>query len=973
MGNYNLGQVYRLRFDVDMVAGAWKVFLDETEIYSGPFTNTFDVRDIRIHFSDSSGGDGLAAVDNIKIWAFESGSLIDPLVPDISVAPANVQFGPVAQNTAATKLVRIDNLGEDDLILTTMYINRPELSLVGVAGAFPMTIAPDQSRDIAVRYTPVSGDAMSGHLAIRSNDPDESFKVIPLSGTGVVGQKIGVSTQSVNVSLDPGQSTTATLTLQNSGTGALNWSLASQGGSTPSSGSPIPDDPDFSLLWGLRNPSEFGAGIAATDAWSITTGSEQVVVGVIDTGVEWDHPDLAANIWSNADEIAGNDIDDDNNGFIDDVRGWDFFGNDANPMDSGGHGTHVAGTIAARGDNGIGVTGVAWNAKIMPIRFLGPAGGTTADAIESIDYATLNGAHLTNNSWGGGAPTVLLANAISRSQAQDMLFVAAAGNSALNADVRPMYPAAYPNSNIVSVAATDRYDQLAYFSNYGATSVDLAAPGRSIYSSFLRDDYRILSGTSMASPHVAGAVALLLAQDSSRTFYQTKQLLLNHVDTIPSLNGKVRSDGRLNIFSSLGGSGTPRGSWLTLGTDSGTLGGNSQQVVQLTFDAADLAPGSFTDILTLTTNDPVRPTIDIQVALDVAGSGTTSTGPEITAQAESVSTTAGSDATFSVSASGSGSGTLSYQWFIGPVGDTSQPVGGDSPTLTLSGVTSTTEVWVRVSEGLSSTFSEGAFASVAPDHPHPVVASDSLFTDKVRVKWLAVADAASYEVSRLPNPNDQGEPETILGSTAGVVFNDTTAVAGQNYTYLVRGISSGGERGLAAGDSGIRATLAMDGTLLPITNRVDLVYAYDGAFLAVTSTAGSVDFYDTGLHQITRSVSFEEKVAGIDAAVDSYVVLVARPDKFGSTQSRVTKIEFSTPSVDVNSYDFTINAEEQGSYDVAYLADDLALVSTFSVDEILLRTLNPSTGVFTIRAGSLGDHRWQAHFLDRTPDGVEGG
>jgi subtilisin family serine protease len=249
-----------------------------------------------------------------------------------------------------------------------------------------------------------------------------------------------------------------------------------------------PDDTYFGRLWGLHNTGQDVNGTNGTDdadidaleAWDVTTGSSDVVVAVVDSGVDINHPDLAANIWTNPGEIPGNGIDDDGNGYIDDVNGWDFYGNDNDPRDGNGHGTHVAGTIAAAGDNASGIAGVSWSAKIMPLRFIDAWGsGTTDRAITAIEYANAMGADVINNSWGGGGGGDSLKTAIEASAA---LVVCAAGNSGRNNDSIPYYPSSYNSANIIAVAASDQDDKLASFSNYGAVSVDVAAPGTNIYS-----------------------------------------------------------------------------------------------------------------------------------------------------------------------------------------------------------------------------------------------------------------------------------------------------------------------------------------------------------------------------------------------------------------------------------------------------------------------------------------------------------
>ncbi|MCA2506080.1 S8 family serine peptidase [Microcystis sp. M62BS1] len=318
----------------------------------------------------------------------------------------------------------------------------------------------------------------------------------------------------------------------------------------------FPNDPSFNQLWGLHNTGQNGgtpdADIDAPEAWDIQTGNPNLVIGVIDTGVDYNHPDLAGNIWTNPGEIAGDGIDNDGNGYIDDIHGWDFAYNDNDPSDVHGHGTHVSGTIAGKGNNGVGVTGVAWNAKIMPLKFLNDQGsGSTSNAILAINYATAKGVKLTNNSWGGGVYSQALYDAINAAGQAGALFIAAAGNDAKNTDTSPSYPASYDLPNIISVASTTRTDALSSFSNYGLTSVDLGAPGSDIYSLAPGGGYATLSGTSMASPHVTGAAALLWSQNPTWTAQQVKNTLMNTGDPIAALAGKTVSGKRLNVFNAL--------------------------------------------------------------------------------------------------------------------------------------------------------------------------------------------------------------------------------------------------------------------------------------------------------------------------------------------------------------------------------------------------------------------------------------
>ncbi|PAY16161.1 hypothetical protein CKO51_28085 [Rhodopirellula sp. SM50] len=324
----------------------------------------------------------------------------------------------------------------------------------------------------------------------------------------------------------------------------------------------VPDDPGFDSLWGLHNAGQTGgtvdADIDGSEAWEITTGDADTVVAVIDTGVDYLHPDLAANMWSNPGEIAGDGIDNDGNGFIDDVHGFDFVSGDGDPMDDHNHGTHVAGTIGAVANNGIGVVGVSWNVQIMAVKFLNASGGgSTAAAVSAIQYAVDNGATISNHSWGfNGTASQALADAIEYARAADHIVVAAAGNGGGDQvgddnDARPFYPANFPHDNLIAVAATDHNDALATFSNFGATQVDLGAPGVGIYSTTRNNSYSTFNGTSMATPHVAGAVALLRSQHPDWPSGKIRDRLLDTVDLIPALESRTTTGGRLNVAAAV--------------------------------------------------------------------------------------------------------------------------------------------------------------------------------------------------------------------------------------------------------------------------------------------------------------------------------------------------------------------------------------------------------------------------------------
>jgi subtilisin family serine protease len=314
----------------------------------------------------------------------------------------------------------------------------------------------------------------------------------------------------------------------------------------------VPNDPRYPELYGLRNTGQTGgtagADIRAEPAWDRFTGDATLLVGVLDTGAQLDHPDLAANLWTNPGEVPANQLDDDGNGFVDDVHGYDFLNHDGDPTDDNGHGTHTAGTIAAVGDNGVGVTGVVWRARLVVLKFLGAGGtGPTSAAIEALEYCTRMGVRLTNNSWGGALFSRALEDAVEAAGAAGHLFVAAAGNARTNTDNSPQYPASLPQACVLSVAATDASDQLAAFSNYGATSVDLAAPGVDVLSTAPGSTYRLLSGTSMSTPYVTGAAAFLLGRFPGMTAEDVKARLMVLVDLLPGLQGRCVSGGRLNL------------------------------------------------------------------------------------------------------------------------------------------------------------------------------------------------------------------------------------------------------------------------------------------------------------------------------------------------------------------------------------------------------------------------------------------
>lgn len=319
-------------------------------------------------------------------------------------------------------------------------------------------------------------------------------------------------------------------------------------------------------LWGMYGDATSPAnqyGSQAGEAWAAgKTGSNTVWIGIIDEGYMYSHEDLAANAGTNPGEIAGNGTDDDGNGYVDDVHGWDFDGNNNTVFDGVGddHGTHVAGTIGGVGGNSKGVAGVVWNVKLMNAKFLGKRGGTTANAVKAVDYFTdlklRHGINLvaTNNSWGGGGYSQALYDAIERANQAGILFIAAAGNNGSDNDASPSYPASYNNGNIIAVASITNTGALSSFSNYGVTSVDLGAPGSGIYSTVPKSSrgiivsgYASYSGTSMATPHVTGAAALYASNNPGASSATIKNAILSSVLSTSSLSNRCLTGGRLNV------------------------------------------------------------------------------------------------------------------------------------------------------------------------------------------------------------------------------------------------------------------------------------------------------------------------------------------------------------------------------------------------------------------------------------------
>jgi subtilisin family serine protease len=321
------------------------------------------------------------------------------------------------------------------------------------------------------------------------------------------------------------------------------------------------NDAMFGKQWSLENTGQDGgtegADMGVLRAWFKTTGSDKIVVAVLDSGVNYTHLDLMNNIWVRPPDMAA--YVDDELGEFNDEHGYNATDRWTDPMDDNGHGTHCAGIIGAEGNNQIGIAGINWNVEIMPLKFLSSTGsGTTKDAIEAINYVIDRkrkgvNVRIISASWGSTQKSRALRDVIKKAGDEGILFVAAAGNSSDDSDKRPHYPAGYSDlPNVVSVAAVDRNDQLASFSNYGAKSVQIAAPGAKIWSTWLNNEYYEASGTSMATPAVAGVAALILSTNQNMSVKELRDRLFRSVDKLPSLKGKVSTGGRINAARAVG-------------------------------------------------------------------------------------------------------------------------------------------------------------------------------------------------------------------------------------------------------------------------------------------------------------------------------------------------------------------------------------------------------------------------------------
>ena len=570
--------------------------------------------------------------------------------------------------------------------------------------------------------------------------------------------------------------------------------------------SATPNDPSYSRLWGLNNSGQTG-GVADADmdvaeAWDVTSGSRSVVVGVIDTGIDYNHPDLASNIWRNPGEIAGDGIDNDRNGYVDDVRGWDFANNDADPFDDEGHGTHVAGTIGAVGNNGVGVVGVSWNVSLMALKFLGADGsGSTSGAVAAINYATRMrqsfGVNVvaTNNSWGGGGLSSALRDAIAAGGSAGVLCVAAAGNESANNDATPSYPANYAGDAVISVAATDSSNRLATFSNYGVTTVDVAAPGVGIYSTVPGNGYASYSGTSLATPHVTGTVALLAAANPQATAAQIRTAILSTAVPLPALAGKVATGGLVNAAAALAAVGGGGGG-----------GGEPPAQPAPTADVIDVSPDPRTTSVSAVL---VVRLVSRQVAVSLAGVSVTTTD-SIRWTVDGLSAATASAGTYVLTVAAAGSGIVATDDAAALAVSVSDTWVTQAATIADAGDTLATAAAVGISAGevrLSGRIGDGSYAARDVDLYKVVLAAGQTLVIDVDAQTLSggstldsyarLFNSSGRQIAT--NDDSGGSFDSYLSmrvSTAGTYYVGISGYGNASYSPTRAGSGRNGSTGV---------------------------------------------------------------------------------------------------------------------------------------------------------------------------------
>ncbi len=719
----------------------------------------------------------------------------------------------------------------------------------------------------------------------------------------------------------------------------------------------IPNDRDFATLYGLDNTGQTGgindADIDAPEAWEISTGGD-VIIAVIDTGVDYNHPDLAGNMWSNANEIPNNGIDDDNNGYIDDVRGWDFANETNDPMDGMGHGTHVAGTIGARGNDGVGVVGVNWRVRIMPLKFMDQGIGSTSNAIRAINYAVAMGARISNNSWGGAGFSQALYDTIRAAGQAGHLFVAAAGNEGLDNDDTagsPHYPSSYNLDNIIAVAATDDSDLRVPFSNYGRTSVDLGAPGLSINSLRPGGRYQPLSGTSMAAPFVSGVAGLLLSINPELTVAQMRQAIFQGVDPLASLSGITVTGGRLNAFNSL----SSLASALSLNPMSAVLGvgesrsfGFSGGVPPYELSLSDNRVGRI-DSSGLFTASAVGTT---RVQIRDAFGNSLSSDNIVVAQVSVLPQTASLNVNDTLQLSASG-GTPPYRW---SVSDSSIASIGSSTGTLLALADGTVQVAVIDSNGISG---RSGIIRVSTLSSLSVAPQTATLGINVNRQFIASGGQAPYQWSSSNPAVLEINANTGLATTRGngsaiVNVRDALGIRASSQTISVQGLSVSLPR------TSLRLNESM--TVTAVGGRAPYQWRVSNSSVASVDNNGVVTALTPGSVIVTvmdadNLVGASENIQVTDngllqASVPAYVM------QLGNTMSvNVTggipplswRVDNSAV-LEVNGRSATVKALVSGS---AILTISDAGGESVTLDPIEVREISVQPGVANLRVGEI--------------------
>ncbi|MCG3147103.1 MAG: hypothetical protein PCFJNLEI_00540 [Verrucomicrobiae bacterium] len=563
---------------------------------------------------------GLAGSWIFWFWFTLTSSALAASPPTISVTPVSMTVTTALRGTVE-RVITVSNAVTATTNLNVQIsadVTGHTLGPLALAAAAEEGFRPPVGRD----FTQVQADAKytADELLVRFAPGAQREDVLKAAGGGTIILEYKIVPGLCVVKLPAGMAVATALKTFNGQPGVLYAEPDYEGQFEA-----VPNDLRFGEQYGMKNTGQTAgtpdADIDAPEAWNKQTGSPSTIVAVCDTGIDYNNPDLAPNIWTNAGEIPGNGIDDDGNGYVDDVHGYNFADNNGNPMDLYaaytlmGHGTHCAGILGAVGDNGIGVAGVCWNVKIMAVKF-GQTNGvnSVAKAAQAIQYATQMGARVISLSWHAGDKyNQTLKDAIDAAGAANVALVCAAGNEGTNIDQRILYPSNFDSPNIISVVATTHNDKRASFSNYGVLATDIGAPGENVLSYKLFNKLEYWSGTSMATPHVAGAYALLLSANPSLTVAQVKAAMMDTVD--PVLPGLCVSGGRLNLAAALARAGSP---WLSVSpTNAINIVPGGSASVTASFQAGELDAGSYTGVVVFASNDPVTPSMTVPAVMVV--------------------------------------------------------------------------------------------------------------------------------------------------------------------------------------------------------------------------------------------------------------------------------------------------------------------------------------------------------------------